>query len=123
MNYNIDENRKKYKPEELTDDGIPTIETQLKELSERDKLDEIYKIDYVKNMKLKVKCIALHKMGKSILTNTLKMTYNDRKKLVELMHEYNGVDAAEITNEFNYIANEELFENNKDVSNYPVYKN
>jgi len=116
----IDEMRRKYKPEELTDDGIPTIETQLRELKEAD--EKIKKHDYNRDMLNRVKCIALHKMNKSIMTNTLNMNSRERASLQNIMHSYNDIPHTEIIDEFNEIVNTELFENPKiDYSQLPVY--
>jgi hypothetical protein len=116
----IDEMRRKYKPEELTDDGIPTIETQLRELKEAD--EKIKKHDYNRDMLNRVKCIALHKMNKSIMTNTLNMNSRERASLQNIMHSYNDIPHTEIIDEFNEIVNAELFENPKiDYSQLPVY--
>ena len=116
----IDEMRRKYKPEELTDDGIPTIETQLRELKEED--EKMKKRDYNKEMVNRVKCISLHKMNKSIMTNTLNMNSRDRASLQNIMHSYNDIPHTEIIDEFNEIVNTELFENPKiDYSQLPIY--
>jgi hypothetical protein len=116
----IEEMRRKYKPEELTDDGIPTIETQLREIKEAD--EKIKEYNYNKEMVNRVKCISLYKMKKSILTNTLHLNARDRASLQNIMHSYNDIPHAEIIREFNDIANTELFDNpNIDYSNLPIY--
>ena len=116
----IEEYRKKYKPEELTDDGIPTTETQLREIEEADK--RLKEANYAKQMISRVKCLALYKMSKSIFTNTLHMNSRDRDILQKIMHSYNDVSHDEIIKEFNDIVNSEVFEDNKlDYSKLPVY--
>lgn len=116
----IDEMRQKYKPEELTDDGIPTIETQLKEIKEAD--EKIKEYNYNKEMINRVKCLSLHKMNKSIMTNTTYLNSRDRERLQNIMHSYNDISHTEIIKEFNDIANTEIFDNPKiDYNNLPMY--
>ena len=115
----------KYKPEELTDDGIPTTETLLREIKEKDdeiepklKTEEFYK----KQMIQRVKCICLNKLGYDILYNTFNMSPKERIKLQELMWTYNDIEHSKIIDEFNEIVNIEIFENkNIDISQLPIY--
>jgi hypothetical protein len=116
----IEEMRRKYKPEELTDDGIPTIDTQLKEIKEAD--EKLKEYNYNKEMVNRVKCISLHKMKKSIMTNTLHLNARDRASLQNIMHSYNDIPHTEIIKEFNDIANTEIFDNPQiDYNNLPMY--
>lgn len=120
INPQIEEFRRRYKPEELTDDGVPTIETQLRELKEAD--DRIAEYNYNKQLVNRVKCLALHKMNKPILTNTLNMNSRDRASLQNIMHSYNDIPHQDIIDEFNEIVNIEIFENpNIDYNNLPLY--
>lgn len=118
----LEEYAKKYKPEELTPDGIPNIETQLKEMDLLDVKQEINKINYKREMTQRVKCLSLNKMGKDIMTNTYNMNNKDKIKLQDIMHTYNDIDQEEIINQFNCLINDELFENDKvDLSKLPIY--
>ena len=118
---------KKYKPEELTDDLIPTIDTQLRELKVLDdeldkkrhgKEEQIYR----REMLQRVKCLALNKMGKNIFTNTNDLSIKDRQKLQNLMWEYNDIDHKEIIKEFNNEFSSLLDDvKNIDYSKLPVY--
>lgn len=118
----LEEYAKKYKPEELTADGIPNIETQLREMKEQDEKQQIDKVNHNREMIQRVKCISLFIMGKDIMTNTLNLNKRDRLKLQEIMHSYNDVSEEEIINNFNNIVNEVLFENDKaDLSKLPIY--
>lgn len=117
----------KYKPEELTADGLPTIETQLKELKMKD--DEQlprYENDealFRREMTQRVKCLALHKLGMSIFTNTYELNPRVRIKLQDVMWTYNDVEFPKIIEEFNNMVTEELFENDKiDISKLPIYE-
>ena len=123
----LEEYARKYKPEELTDDGIPNIETQLRELKERDeeqlpKYDKEDALRYKREMTQRVKCIGLHKMGKSIMMNTLALSQKDRQKLQLIMHSYNDTDHNEIIKEFSDVCQEQLFTDNTDWSKYPIYE-
>jgi len=116
----IDDMRARYKAEELTDDGLLTIETQLRELKEAD--ERIKEYNYNKEMVNRVKCISLHKMNKSIMTNTINMSARDRASLQNIMHTYNDKSHQDIIDEFNDIVNIEIFENPKlDYNNLPIY--
>lgn len=118
----LEEYALKYKPEELTDDGIPNIETQIREIKELDEKQEIDKVNYRREMIQRVKCLSLHKMGKDIMFNTSYMSNKDKSKLQEIMHTYNDIDPEEIIKEFNELVNEVLFENSSiDYSKLPIY--
>lgn len=118
----LEEYSLKYKPEELTDDGIPNIETQLREIKELDEKQDIDKVNYKREMIQRVKCLSLHKMGKDIMFNTSYMSNKDKTKLQEIMHTYNDIDPEEIIKEFNELVNEVLFENTSiDYSKLPIY--
>lgn len=120
VNPYIEDFKKRYNPEELTDDGIPTIETQLRELNEAD--ERIKEYNYNKEMVNRVKCIALHKMNRHIMTNTLNMNSRDRASLQNIMHSYNDKSHKDIIDEFNDIVNNEIFDNPKvDYNNLPIY--
>lgn len=118
----LEEYANKYKPEELTADGIPNIETQLREMKEQDEKQQVDKVNHNREMIQRVKCISLFIMGKDIMTNTLNLNKRDRVKLQEIMHSYNDISEEEIINNFNNIVNEVLFENdNVDLSKLPIY--
>jgi hypothetical protein len=117
----------KYKPEELTDDGIPNIETQLREIREKDEeqlkqYEDNIKI-YNREMIQRVKCLALNKLGKSIMTNTLDLNNNTRDKLKSIMSSYNDIDHKNIIEEFNNMVCNELFDKvDIDISKLPIYE-
>jgi len=119
----LEEYAKKYKPEELTPDGIPNTETQLREIEEEEK-KQLSKYNekerYKKDMIMRVKCLSLHKMGLSPLTNTFEMRIKDREKLQEIMYSYNDKDHKDIIEEFNEVIGDLLDEKN-DYSNIPIY--
>lgn len=121
----LEEYKLKYKPEELTDDGIPNIETQLKELKIKDEeLDKDIDKDklYKREMIQRVKCLCLLKMNKSIFTNTFEMKIKDRETLQKLMWEYNDIDHKVIIDEFNEKICEILDDKGFDNSKVPIYQ-
>ena len=123
----IEEYKNKYKPEELTDDGIPTIETQLKEIAIKDEeyekkcVENATKI-YNRDMVQRVKCLSLIKMGLSIFINTNDLSIKQRKTLQAYMWEYNDKDHQDIIKEFNEETSSMLDDvKNIDYSKLPVY--
>lgn len=124
----LEEYAKKYTPEELTADGIPTIETQMKEIKDKDEkqLNKYYEEDinrYNREMKQRVKCLALKKMGKHIFTNTFTMTKFDKEVLQEYMWEYNNYEHKDIIDEFNKLICREILDNpDYDYSKAPIYE-
>lgn len=122
----LEENIKKYQPDELTDDYVPKTEVQIKEIEEKDKEQlKNYETEkaFVIEMKQRVKCLALDKMGKHILTNSNDLSQRELKKLQSLMHEYNDVEHEQIIKDFNELADEKLFENKLDMTIYPIFEN
>ena len=127
----VDDLSIKYKPEELTDDGVPTIETQLKEVEKRDIEDKLTfeehndKI-YRREMKQRVKCLCLLKMDIPITINTLDLSNKRRAELQRLMHEYNDIPHEDIINEFNEKFSDFLDTDSRnssfDFSKLPVYQ-
>jgi hypothetical protein len=118
----LEEYAKKYKSEELTADGIPNIETQLREIQKQDEKQQIDKVNHRREMLQRVKCISLFIMGKDIMTNTFNLNKRDREKLQEIMHLYNDAPEEDIIDKFNTVVNEVLFENDKvDLSKLPIY--
>ena len=123
----IEDMKNKYKPEELTDDGIPTIETQLKEIAIKDEeyekkcVENATKI-YNREMIQRVKCLSLIKMGLSIFINTNDLSIKQRKTLQAYMWEYNDKDHQDIIKEFNEETSDMLDDvKNIDYSKLPVY--
>jgi len=109
---------------ELTADGIPTIEQQLKDIKE-DEEKRIKDIDEIKehrrNMLMRVKCLCLNKMGKSMFVNTNTLNNREKDKLIKLMNTYTEISSEHIIEEFNELCQDKLFLDGKDYSNLPVY--
>jgi tryptophan synthase beta subunit len=125
MSY-LEEYKKKYTPEQLTTDGIPTIETQLEELKQADEIQQKKRSEkeeyiYRREMLQRVKCLALLQMDKSIFINTNDLTIKDRTKLQKIMWEYNDIPHEDIIKEFNEKVGEVLHEDKLDYSKLPLY--
>ncbi len=123
----LEENVKKYKPEELTPDFLPTVDALIKFIDNKD-IDQLEKYKnenikiYNREMVQRVKCLSLYKMNKNIMTNTYELNNRDRVKLQEIMWSYNDVKHEDIIKEFNDKACEELFDYKVDMSNLPIYE-
>jgi len=122
----LKEYSEKYSKEELTPDGLPTIEVQLKEIEEKD--EELLRINaenslkiYNREMVQRVKCLCLLKMDIPIFTNTLSLNKKNRDKLQILMHEYNDIEHDEIIKEFNEKIGDILDDKDTDISKLPIY--
>jgi transcription termination factor NusB len=99
---------------ELTPDGIPTIEKQLKDIEESERvfksiLDTEKTIDnHFKNMLKRVKFLGLYKMNKDPFMNTSNMSSIEKKILQRKMNEYAGYTETDIITEYNEICCELL---------------
>lgn len=105
----------------LTPDGLPTIETQLENIR---KLDEetILSNDDVQYNNIRLKCLILHSMGKSILQDTRFLKPVDKEKYVEIKDKLlQDLTQEELTNKFNKICHQTIFECGEDVSKFPIY--
>lgn len=84
--------------------------------------DTFEELNQMKEKIMKVKVIILDKMGKHPLENPTYFKHSVKSKLIKEIEEYlESKTDEEITQEFNDICNEKLFDGECDVSNYPVY--
>ena len=111
----------------LTHDGIPTIETQLKLLEEKD-IEQIKELTEEEKLKkenketlMRIKCIALDAMGKNILTDPKSFQPRDKREFIKRVEELYILTAEEIKEMFNNICHDTIFQNGTDYSNFPVY--
>jgi len=111
----------------LTADGIPTIETQLKQLEEKDiesikeqTEEEIVKKEN-KNILMRIRCIVLDAMGKNILSDPKSLSVRERKEFVKRVEELLILTEEEIKIMFGNICHETIFQPGSDYSNYIVY--
>jgi hypothetical protein len=118
----------KYTKEDLTDDGVFKIETHLRYLSMRDDKQEEERLTKLtsdkrdeRDLKMRVKCLALKKIGKPILFNTYLLKIKDRTNCEEIMRTYNNKTPEEIIKEFNETCCDELFEDPVAYITYPIY--
>ena len=109
-----------YTKADITEDGVLSIEAQLRRIKYLDDKQNILIKDYATNMKRKVLSICLAKLGLDIMTNTYSLKQSKREELQKLMWEYNGKDEETINNDF-YKAclDQELFD--RDYTRYPIY--
>ena len=112
---------------ELTHDGIPTIETQLKKLEERD-LESIKELTEEEKIKkdnkdtlMRIKCIALEAMGKNILINPKHLLPKEKREFIKRIEELYILSHDEIKQMFNTICHDTIFVTGADYSNFPVY--
>ena len=108
-----------YQPEELDEEGLPTIEAQIKRIELE---EENNKKPPNPNMDLcmRVKCLSLNAMGYDIFYNTYNLPYYDRERLQDTMRTYEDKSPEEIIDEFNEVCERKIF-TNVDYSRLPMY--
>jgi hypothetical protein len=113
--------------ETLTPEGLPTIETQLKQIEQRD-IEQIKELSEEEKVKkenketlMRIKCIALDAMGKNILIDPRSFQPRDKREFIKRVEELYILTADEIKDMFNKICHDTIFINGSDYSNYPVY--
>ena len=99
---------------ELTPDGTPTIEKQLKDIEESERVfNNIFEPDnqqeyHFKNMLKRVKFLGLYKMNKDPFMNTSNMSLIEKKILQREMNKYASYSDTDIITEYNEICGEML---------------
>ena len=101
----------------------------LKEESEVEEIvlksEEEIKKQKTKDLLLIFKVVALNRMGNHPIHNTSHFTPLKIQEFLKIMNslieDYNNDLEVAITDEFNKICNEKLFNNSTDVSQYPIY--
>jgi len=84
--------------------------------------NNIEELNAMKEKIMKAKVVILDRMGKHPLENPSYFKQQVKNKLIKSIEEYLETTAdEEITQEFNDICNEKLFDGDCDVSNYPIY--
>ena len=79
--------------------------------------DKEYKEHYI----LRVKVIAMHKMGKSIISNPSYWKHEHKKELInEMQNILDLCSEEEIVNKFNFIVNENLLDGNFNYESFPL---
>jgi hypothetical protein len=75
-----------------------------------------------KDQKIRIKCLALHNMNKSILTNIFQFSYEERTKLnEEYMKIFKTMSEEDIIDSFNKICTSEIFSRLEWFERLPVY--
>lgn len=110
---------------DLTPDGLPTTELQLKKIEEAENKQELTEDEKLKKhrreMLQRIRCIALNAMGKDILFDPRRLQPKDRRDYVKRIEELYILSEEEIIIMFNRLCHDTVFINGADYSNYPVY--
>jgi hypothetical protein len=108
---------------ELTPDGLPTIELQLKKIEEADKeLIEKLNISIENDNFIKLRCVILHKMDLNILTDTRFLKKNVKDLYINKRIEYiENLTQSELDKDFNNICCNTILDCGEDVSKYPIF--
>jgi hypothetical protein len=112
----------------LTHDGLPTIETQLKQFEELDIERETKELSEEEQLKKhrremlqRIRCIALDAMGKNILSDPKQLQPRDKRDFVKRVEELYILSEEEIKIMFGNICHDTIFQSGVDYSNYVVY--
>jgi hypothetical protein len=109
----------------LSPDGLPLIELQLKKIEEADKeLFEKYEKEKTVESEnfIKLRCVILNKIGLNILTDTRFLKNNVKKNFINERNKYiEDLTQSKLDDDFNSICSETIFDCGEDVSKYPVF--
>lgn len=109
----------------LTPDGLPLIELQLKKIEEADEelTEKLNKIKSIENDNfMKLRCVVLHKIGLSILTDTRFLKKNIKDNYINKRIEYiENLTQSELDKDFNNICCNTILNCGEDVSKYPIF--
>jgi hypothetical protein len=95
------------------------IEEEKKEVNikTQEEIDKEYKEAYI----LRVKVIAMHNLGKSIISNPSYWKHELKKKLIdEMQNILDGFNEQELIEKFNIIVNETLLDTNFKYDTFPL---
>lgn len=105
----------------LTPDGLPTVESQLQKIEEIDKQINKERPADIDNL-IKLRCIVMHIMGLSPLTDMRFMKQVVKTQYVRTRDTYIiDLTQEKLDEDFGRICHETIFENGEDVSRYPVF--
>ena len=111
----------------LTHDGIPTIETQLKQLEEIDlerQSKELSEEEMLKKhrreMLQRIRCIALDSIGKNILSDPKQLQAREKRDFIKKVEELYILTEDEIKNLFGNICHDTIFQIGTDYSTFVV---
>lgn len=112
-----------YPPEELTPDGLPTLDAQLRRLEDVDRETERNRPLQFQHQALamRVKCLALDMMGLSPMTNTYSLSNKQREQLQNNMRTFETEEPETIIEQFNTVMNDKVFISTLDPSKLPIY--
>jgi hypothetical protein len=111
----------------LSHDGLPTIETQLKQLEEIDNerqnkvlTEEDLLKKHRREILQRIRCIALDAMGKNILSDPKLLQPKNKRDFVKRVEELYILSEEEIKNMFGNICHDTIFQNGTDYSTFVV---
>jgi hypothetical protein len=106
---------------DLTPEGLPTIEIQLKKIQEIDEQTNKERPTGVDNL-IKLRCVVMHIIGLSPLTDTRFMKPQVKNQYIRARDTY-IIDLTQdkLDADFGRICHETIFENGEDVSKYPIF--
>jgi hypothetical protein len=105
----------KLSPEELLKQEEE--EEKNKPIKTQEEIDKEYKEHYI----LKVKVIAMNKMGKSIISNPSYWKHDLKQQLIkEMQNILDNYSEEELKEKFNSIVNETLFDTNFNYDSFPL---
>lgn len=109
---------KTYKPQELTLDGIPTIETQLKDIEYNEEFIQSNNkfIKKTSDLFSRVKFLSMAKMNLDPFSNTKYLSYMQKKQLQNEMNFYSEIHPDKIIDEFNDVCGEMLKDSKTDTN-------
>jgi hypothetical protein len=105
----------------LTPDGLPTIESQLKKIQEIDEQINIERPVGIDNL-IKLRCVVMHIIGLSPLTDTRFMKQTVKNQYIRARDTYIlDLTQQKLDEDFGRICHETIFECGEDVSKYPIF--
>ena len=105
----------------LTPDGLPTTESQLKKIQEIDEQTNLERPVGIDNL-IKLRCVVMHIIGLSPLTDTRFMKPQVKNQYIRARDTYIiDLTQQKLDEDFGRICHETIFENGEDVSKYPIF--
>jgi len=75
------------------------------------------------DMIMRVRMLALHRLGKPILSNVKSFRPREKTELINLVKEMmENIPEEKLIRDFNELADEKLFQQTDDYTTYPVYQ-
>jgi len=105
----------------LTPDGLPTTESQLKKIQELDEQTNFERPTGIDNL-IKLRCVVMNIIGLSPLTDTRFMKPQIKNQYIIARDTYIiDLTQQKLDEDFGRICHETIFECGEDVSKYPIF--